>query len=202
MGGPSWPDIDREDRRLAIHEAGHAIAGHLLGKKISYVTILSDTTGGESTSQTYGKVSCLPSPGKDQSTADVKNTIVFMVASRAAEELFADDVYSGIHTDMSLAYSFAKKLVVTLTSENRVKARKIELGECSDKKKEEFDDLVDQIIAEQYERAKTLLLENKDKHQLLVEALVKYKRLSRSEFLTLMETGKIESIDDLKKQNR
>ena len=91
--------------------------------------------------------------------------------------------------------------MLTLTTENRVQGRKIELSECSNKKKEEFDDTVDKIIQEEYQRAKTLLLDNKEKHELLVEALLKYERLSRDEFLILFETGSLESIEQLKKKN-
>ena len=90
--------------------------------------------------------------------------------------------------------------MLTLTTENRVQGRKIELSECSNKKKEEFDDTVDKIIQEEYQRAKTLLLDNKEKHELLVEALLKYERLSRDEFLILFETGSLESIEQLKKE--
>ena len=75
------------------------------------------------------------------------------------------------------------------------------MSECSNKKKEEFDDTIDKIIQEEYLRAKTLLLDNKEKHALLVEALLKYERLSRDEFLILFETGSMESIDELKKEN-
>ena len=91
--------------------------------------------------------------------------------------------------------------MLTLTTENRVQGRKIDLSECSNKKKEEFDDTVDMIIQEQYQRAKTLLLENKEKHAILVEALLKYKRLSRNEFLALWENGSLESIQQLKQEN-
>ena len=77
----------------------------------------------------------------------------------------------------------------------------MDLSECSNKKKEEFDDTIDKIIQEQYQRAKTLLLENKEKHAILVEALLKYERLSRSEFLTLWETGSLESIEQLRAEN-
>ena len=91
--------------------------------------------------------------------------------------------------------------MLTLTTENRIHGRKIDLSECSNKKKEEFDDTVDKIIKEQYQRAKTLLLENKEKHAILVEALLKYERLSRSEFLILWETGSLESIEQLRAEN-
>ena len=75
------------------------------------------------------------------------------------------------------------------------------MSECSNKKKEEFDDTVDKIIQEQYQRAKNLLLENKEKHAILVEALLTYERLSRSEFLILWETGSLESIEQLRAEN-
>ena len=94
-----------------------------------------------------------------------------------------------------------KILVLTLTTENPIAGRKIDLLECSNKKKEEFDDVIDKIIKEEYERAKSILIANKEKHQLLVDALLKFKRLSRSEFLALMETGKIESIQELREYN-
>ena len=105
----------RDKRRLAIHEAGHAIAAHLLGKRINYITILADTganKGGSSFS--YGKVSYMPSAGQEQSSTYLKNQIVFFLASRAAEELFVGDVYSGVHGDMASAHSAAKKLGKTL----------------------------------------------------------------------------------------
>ena len=207
----------RDKRRLAIHEAGHAIAAHLLGKRINYITILTDT-GASKAGFSYGKVSCMPSAGQEQSSTYLKNQIVFFLASRAAEELFVGDVYSGVHGDMASAHSAAKKLgktliqsfkpyftkhrsVLTLTTENLVQGRKIELSECSNKKKEEFDDTVDKIIQEEYQRAKTLLLNNKEKHALIVEALLKYERLSRDEFLILFETESLESIEQLKKEN-
>ena len=104
----------RDKRRLAIHEAGHAIAAHLLGKRINYITILADT-GANKGGFSYGKVSCMPSAGQEQSSTYLKNQIVFFLASRAAEELFVGDVYSGVHGDMASAHSAAKKLGKTLT---------------------------------------------------------------------------------------
>ena len=59
---------------------------------------------------------------------------------------------------------------------------------------------VSRPIQEEYQRAKNLLLDNKEKHELLVEALLKYERLSRDEFLILFETGSLESIEQLKKE--
>ena len=100
----------RDKRRLAIHEAGHAIAAHLLGKRINYITILADTGANKGGSISYGKVSCMPSAGQEQSSTYLKNQIVFFLASRAAEELFVGDVYSGVHGDMASAHSAAKKL--------------------------------------------------------------------------------------------
>ena len=105
----------RDKRRLAIHEAGHAIAAHLLGKRINYITILADTganKGGNGFA--YGKVSCMPSAGQEESSTYLKNQIVFNLASRAAEELFVGDVDFGIHGDMASAHSAAKKLGKTL----------------------------------------------------------------------------------------
>ena len=99
----------RDKRRLATHEAGHAIAAHLLGKKINYITILADT-GTSKLGFSYGKVSCMPSTGKEQSSTYLKNQIVFFLASRAAEELFIGDIYTGVHGDMTSAHSAAKKL--------------------------------------------------------------------------------------------
>ena len=103
----------RDKRRLAIHEAGHAIAAHLLGKRINYITILTDT-GASKAGFSYGKVSYMPSAGQEQSSTYLKNQIVSCLASRAAEELFVGDVYSGVHGDMASAHSAAKKLGKTL----------------------------------------------------------------------------------------
>ena len=101
--------MGRDKRRLAIHEAGHAIAAHLLGKRINYITILADTGSGKS-GFSYGKVSCMSSAGQEQSASYLKSQIVFFLASRAAEELFVGDIYTGVHGDMASAHSAAKKL--------------------------------------------------------------------------------------------
>ena len=104
----------RDKRRLAIHEAGHAIAAHLLGKRINYITILADTGVSKAGGFTYGKVSYMPTAGQEQSSTYLKNQIVVSLASRAAEELFVGDVDSGIHGDMASAHYAAKKLGKTL----------------------------------------------------------------------------------------
>ena len=113
--GPT--EMRRDKRRLAIHEAGHAIAAHLLGERINYITILADTGASKAGNFAYGKVSCLPSVGQEQSSTYLKNQIVFCLASRAAEELFVGDVYVGVHGDMASAHSAAKKLGETLDSQ-------------------------------------------------------------------------------------
>ena len=54
-----------------------------------------------------------------------------------------------------------------------------------------IDREVASILARCYEKAKEILRDKKDRLDALVEALIKYETLNRTDFLSVMETGNI-----------
>ena len=92
----------KKNRIVAIHEAGHALAVHLLGYKIKFVSIFrNDNSLGRAASFAPGD---LPF-----SSTTVKDGIAISVASRAAEELFAGDVFDGHSSDSKSAFYWAEE---------------------------------------------------------------------------------------------
>ena len=50
-----------------------------------------------------------------------------------------------------------------MTSENQITGRNIEMNICSEKKKQEYDDNIDEIISKAYSKAKKMLSDNEIK---------------------------------------
>ncbi|KUL97304.1 hypothetical protein DK26_01115 [Bosea sp. WAO] len=93
-------DVDGADlRRIAIHEAGHAVAALALGRHVDHAStvstgvraggILTDGVGGIGTRQR------------------LDDQVVIMLAGRAAEILMLGEGSSGCHVDLALATTYA-----------------------------------------------------------------------------------------------
>ena len=50
-----------------------------------------------------------------------------------------------------------------MTSENQITGRNIEMKICSEKKKEEYDNNIDDIVAKAYGKTKKMLSDNENK---------------------------------------
>ena len=193
--------VNEEDRRMvAYHEGGHAIVGHLL-KHCDEVHLITIVPRGQSAGHTLS----LPAQEHDNmSRSQILDMVSMALGGRAAEEVVMGEVYTGAVSDLQRATELCRKMVtqfgmseklgtIYLGSDQEVFVG-MEFGqsrEYSEQVAAEIDAEVHRLLEECYDRAKTILRENRDKLELLVEYLLKMDTVNRAEFLSLMETGTI-----------
>ncbi|MDD6050791.1 MAG: ATP-dependent zinc metalloprotease FtsH [Clostridiales bacterium] len=196
---------DNDRRMVAIHEGGHAIVSHVLpdADDVHLVTIVPR-------GRTGGHTLALPS-SEDEFTMQkqLMAEIATSMGGHAAEKLVLGEFSVGSTSDLQRATELCRRMVtmfgmseeigpVYLDSEQEVFVG-MEFGQSrgySEATAARIDAEVKKLCQQCYDIAVKTLTDNRDKLDLLTEALIKYETLSRKEFVTLMETGKMPDITD------
>ncbi len=191
--------VNEQDRRMvAIHEGGHAIIGHLLEgcDEVHLITIVPR-------GQAAGHTLALPAEEHDNmSRSQLLDQITMMLGGHAAEEIGLGEIYTGSSSDLKRATEICRKMItqfgmsdnigtIYLGSDQEVFVG-MEFGQSREYSEEiaaKIDREVASILAKCYEQAKKILSDNKDKLELLAQALLEQETLNRTEFVSLMETG-------------
>jgi len=187
---------DKEKKQIAYHEAGHAILFHTLDNTnpVHKITIVSRGRAG-------GYV--MPLPQNDsmlKSKLEFEDDIVAAMGGRAAEEIIFNQLTTGASQDLQQATRLARMMVTQFGmsevlgpraygSQNGAVFLGRELGEQRDYSEhyaEEIDNEVKRILQAAYQRAKNILLENRDKMDKLVEILMEVETLDSNEFVQIM----------------
>jgi len=186
---------DREKRTTAVHEAGHAIVGALLPNNdpIHKVTIIPR-------GRALGLTLALPtSDPLDYSRDQILSRIAMTLGGRIAEQVVFDQLTTGAADDLKKATSLARSMVTEWgMSEKLGTLAYVEredtgfLGsthhkDYSEATAKEIDDEVRRIVAEQYARAREVLVEHREKLDTMAEALLDRETLDREEINALMQ---------------
>ncbi|MEO1287667.1 MAG: ATP-dependent zinc metalloprotease FtsH [Chloroflexota bacterium] len=185
-----------EKERIAYHEAGHAILFHLLEhtNPVHKITIVSRGRAG-------GYV--MPLPTRDamlKSKEEYLDDIVAAMGGRAAEELIYNQFTTGASQDLRQATSWARAMVTQYGMSEKLGPRAYgssnqpvflgrDMGESRDYSEEyarTIDDEVKTILQTGYERAKTILNENRENMEKLVKILLERETLDSAEFTQIM----------------
>ncbi|MBQ7138858.1 MAG: ATP-dependent zinc metalloprotease FtsH, partial [Clostridia bacterium] len=199
---------DNDRRMVAIHEGGHAIVSHMLPEAddVHLVTIVPrGRTGGHTLS--------LPST-EDEFTMQnqLMAEIATLMGGHAAEKLVLGEYSVGSTSDLQRATELCRRMVtmfgmsdeigpVYLDNDQEVFVG-MEFGQSrgySEETAARIDGEVKKLCQQCYDMAVKALTENREKLELLTEALLKHETLSRQEFVTLMETGVIPEITSANK---
>ena len=193
--------VNEKDRRMvAIHEGGHAIVGHLLEgcDEVHLITIVPR-------GQAAGHTLALPAEEHDNmSRSQLLDQITMMLGGHAAEEVGLGEIYTGSSSDLKRATEICRKMVtqfgmsdnigtIYLGSDQEVFVG-MEFGQSREYSEEiaaKIDREVASILAKCYDKAKQILKDNRDKLDMLTQALLDQETLNRAEFVSLMETGTI-----------
>lgn len=162
---------EKEKRILAYHESGHALASKLLSaREVTKVTIIPRGLA-------LGYTLNLPQEDKYlMSRKELMDEMTVILAGRAAEEIVFGEVTTGSQNDLERVTELARRMVCEFGMSERLgpvtlgrKAGPIFLGRdivedrnYSEAVASEIDKEVRKIVEECYERAKRLLLENRD----------------------------------------
>jgi cell division protease FtsH len=187
---------EEEKKILAYHEAGHALVQSTLPNcdPVHKVSIVAR-------GMSLGYTMALPERDRYLHTQDkFEDDIAGMLAGRAAEELVFGDRWTGAHDDLEKATKLARKMVTAygmskklgpLTFGDRDElvflGREIaEQRNYSDEIAEEIDLEVRRIINHAYQRAREIMLDYRDKLELLAQRLIEVETIERKEFEALV----------------
>jgi cell division protease FtsH len=199
IAGPAKKDriISPEERkRVAYHEAGHAIVGLVLSdsRTVRKVTIVPRGKAG-------GYNIMLP---KDDEFILTKRQLMEQVAGlmggRAGEEVVVGDQSTGASNDFEQATNVAHSMVAMYGMSDVGLAELDKQGGAVDQygtkpyseaTAAQIDQAVKQILEEGHAEAIKIIKENRDKHRLIAEALLKYETLNEKQIMSLYKDGKM-----------
>ncbi len=186
-----------EKKKVAYHEAGHALLFHLLENTspVHKITIVSRGRAG-------GYVMPLPT-GDDMLVTREKfeDDIVAAMGGRAAEEIVFDQFSTGASNDLQQATRMARAMVTQFGMSDLLGPRAYgngqgaiflgrEISEQRDYSEfyaRQIDDEVKRILQAAYQRAKGLLTEQRGRMEELVSVLIERETLNADEFVQIVE---------------
>lgn len=192
---------DEEKRNTAYHEAGHALAAHLLpdADPLHKVTIIPR-------GRALGVTTQLPAEDKYSYTREyMKASLTILLAGRVAEELVLGSCTTGASNDLERVTERARKMVCEWGMSEEIgplsygkKEEQIFLGreiaqhqDYSENTAMQIDKEVKKVVLAAYAEAKELLEENRDALILVAEALLEYETLDGNEVTAVIKGEKI-----------
>jgi len=190
-----------EDKRItAWHEAGHALVNVLLDKchPLHKVTIIPR-------GQALGATMSLPKDDVlNRQSKEMRETIAMTMAGRIAEEIVTGDVSTGAASDIQQATNTARAMVTQWGMSDKLGmvlygdtddyvflGKEISQNKTySEQTAQQIDTEVRRLIDEGYKLAKSLIGENRDKLDLIANALLEYETLDGKQVEDIVRTGK------------
>lgn len=191
---------ERDKNIIAYHEAGHAVIGLKLknAATVHKVTIIPRGQAG-------GYNLMLPEEERFvQTKQDLLDEITGLLAGRVAEEVVFNEITTGAHNDFERATKLARAMVTEYGMSNlgpvqyEQRTGDVFLGRDYMKDKNfssqvahEIDIEIRRIIEECYERAKTVITENRNLLDLIAHQLIEMETLTKEDIEELVATGKV-----------
>ena len=195
--------VNEQDRRMvAYHEGGHAIIGHMLPgcDDVHLITIVPR-------GQAAGHTLALPAEEHDNmSRTMLLDQITMMLGGHAAEEVALGEIYTGSSSDLKRATEICRRMVTQFGMSDEISTiylgsvQEVFVGmefgqsrEYSEEVAAKIDREVGRILSECYRKAIGILKANREKMDMLTEALLAQETLNRAEFVALMDEGQMPS---------
>ncbi|MBW4934440.1 ATP-dependent zinc metalloprotease FtsH [Marinobacter sp. F4206] len=191
---------EKEKRNTAYHESGHAIVGRLMPEHDPVYKVSIIPRG-----RALGVTMFLPEEDKySHSKRFLISSICSLFGGRIAEELTLgfDGVTTGASNDIERATSLARNMVTRWGLSEKLGPLQYDtdseepfLGRSAGQSQtvyspetaQRIDEEVRNIIDECYEKARQLLIDNRDKLDLMADALMKYETIDRFQIDDIME---------------
>jgi cell division protease FtsH len=200
MAGPARRSrvLDANDRRVvAYNEAGRALVIEALTHtdRVAKLTIISR-------GQSLGYVMSLPEEEKRlRSRAEYEDAIAALLAGRAAEEIVFAEPTTKAAEDLERVSKLAKAMVTRFGMSELLGPMQLQQGDSnpfmgmeigaqrsySEDVARKIDQEVRRIVNSAYDRAKTILTQQRDKLTRVAEALLEREVLDRQDFLKLLD---------------
>jgi len=188
---------EKEKKHTAYHEAGHAIVGRLIegNDPVHKVTIIPR-------GQALGLTMTLPEEDSYTMTkAKCEAMISFLMGGRIAEEITFGHLTSGASNDIERATQIARKMVTEWGMSEKLGPLNFghhndhvflgrEMGSAPDYGVETgrlIDSEIQQLVKQNYDRARKVLEENKDILEAMSLALIERETIDMADIKLLME---------------
>ena len=191
--------LNQKERTIvSYHEVGHALISALQknSEPVQKITIVPRTMGA------LGYVMYVPEEETYlKSKSELEDMLVSLFGGRAAEEVVFGDVTTGASNDIEKATSIAKAMVtqygmsdkfglVGLASvESQYLSGRASMN-CGDVTASEVDKEVMNILKTSYQKAISILRENRDVMDKLAEFLIKKETITGKEFMEIVRSMK------------
>lgn len=202
IAGPSKKSrviSEKEKGIVAHHEAGHTVVGVKLvnADMVHKVTIVPRGQAG-------GYAMMLPKEDRYFMTKpELIDKIIGLLGGRVAEEVIYDEVSTGAHNDFQRATGIARKMVMEYGMSDKLgpvqfgnSQGEVFLGRDINSEQNyseaiayEIDMEVQRIIKEAYASCKEILVEHKDKLELVAQMLMEYETLDAEQIQSLVNDG-------------
>ena len=189
---------EKEKRIVAYHESGHAIVNFVLDSetKVHKITMIPRGQAG-------GYTLSLPAEQKIvYSKKYFMDEIAIFFGGRAAEEIIfgKDNITSGASNDIQVATSYAQQMVTKLGMSEKFgpilldgtrEGDMFQSKYYSEQTGKEIDDEIRSIINERYQKALSILNENRDKLEEVTRILLEKETIMGPEFEAIMKNEHI-----------
>ena len=189
---------EKEKRIVAYHESGHAIVNFVLGSetKVHKITMIPRGQAG-------GYTLSLPAEQKIvYSKKYFMDEIAIFFGGRAAEEIVfgKDNITSGASNDIQVATSYAQQMVTKLGMSEKFgpilldgtrEGDMFQSKYYSEQTGKEIDDEIRSIINERYQKALSILTENRNKLEEVTRILLEKETIMGDEFEAIMKNENI-----------
>ena len=187
--------VSETDKKIvAYHESGHAIVNFVVGgeDKVHKITMIPRGQAG-------GYTLSLPAEQKlVYSKKYFMDEIAIFFGGRAAEEIVfgKDNITSGASNDIQVATSFAQQMVTKLGMSEKFgpilldgtrEGDMFQSKYYSEQTGKEIDDEIRSIINERYQKALSILNENRDKLEEVTTILLEKETIMGDEFEAIMK---------------
>ncbi|ERL04635.1 ATP-dependent zinc metalloprotease FtsH [Mitsuokella sp. oral taxon 131] len=198
---------DEEKKLTAYHEGGHTLVGMMLehADPVHKVTIIPRGRAG-------GYTLMLPKEDRNYATrSELLDRLKVAMGGRVAEEVVLKEISTGASQDIQQASRIVRSMVMQYgmsevlgpVSYGEGAEHQVFLGRdinhqrnYSEEVASEIDKEVRRYIEEAYEACRKIIIENRDKLDLIAQELIERETLTASELEELMTTGKIREKDE------
>ena len=185
---------DKEKMAVSYHEIGHALVAALQthSAPVQKITIIPRTSGA------LGYTMQVEQDNHYLMTKEeIENKIATYAGGRAAEEIALGSVSTGASNDIVQATKLARAMITRYGMSEEFDMVALEtvtnqyLGgdaslACSAETQTKVDELVVQLVKKQHEKARQMLLDNRDKLQELALYLYEKETITGDEFMTIL----------------
>lgn len=185
---------DQEKKVVAYHEIGHALVAALQSHSapVQKITIIPRTSGA------LGYTMQVEQGDKYLMTKEeIENKIATFTGGRAAEEIVFNQITTGASNDIEQATKLARAMITRYGMSDEFDMVALEtvtnqyLGgdaslACSADTQKEIDRQVTELVKKQHQKAKKLLLDNRDKLDELSNYLYEKETITGEEFMEIL----------------